>query len=69
MAVVRMAHGKVNALDTTLCGELAAQLTELERSGHRAAVLTGQGPIFSAVPTCCACATAAPVTSRSSCLP
>jgi len=43
-----MAHGKVNALDTTLCGELAAQLTELERSGHRAAVLTGQGPIFSA---------------------
>jgi enoyl-CoA hydratase len=29
-------------------GELAGQLAGLERSGHRAAVLTGQGPIFSA---------------------
>lgn len=43
-----MAHGSANALDTTLCRELAAQLAGLERSGHRAAVLTAQGPIFSA---------------------
>jgi enoyl-CoA hydratase len=48
VAVVQMAHGKANALDTTMCRELAAQLAGLERSGHRAAVLTGQGPIFSA---------------------
>jgi enoyl-CoA hydratase len=48
VAVVQMAHGKANALDTTMCRELAAQLAGLEHSGHRAAVLTGQGPIFSA---------------------
>jgi enoyl-CoA hydratase len=48
VAVVQMAHGKANALDTTLCRELAAQLAGLERSGHRAAVLSGRGPIFSA---------------------
>jgi enoyl-CoA hydratase len=48
VAVVQMAHGKANALDTALCRELAAQLAGLDRSGHRAAVLTGQGPIFSA---------------------
>jgi enoyl-CoA hydratase len=48
VAVVQMTHGRANALDTTLCRELAAQLAGLERGGHRAAVLTGQGPIFSA---------------------
>jgi enoyl-CoA hydratase len=48
VAVVRMAHGKANALDTTLCRELAAQFGELGRGGYRAAVLTGHGPIFSA---------------------
>ena len=48
VAVIQMAHGKANALDTTLCRELAAQVAGLERSGHRAAVLTGQGTIFSA---------------------
>jgi enoyl-CoA hydratase len=48
VAVVRMAHGKANALDTTLCRELVMQLGELEHGGHRAAVLTGQGPIFCA---------------------
>ncbi len=48
VAVVRMAHGKANALDTALCRELAGQLGQLDRAGHRAAVLTGQGSIFSA---------------------
>lgn len=48
VAVVQMAHGKANALDTTLCRELTARFGELERGGHRAAVLTGNGPIFSA---------------------
>ncbi|HCU97359.1 MAG TPA: enoyl-CoA hydratase/isomerase family protein, partial [Actinobacteria bacterium] len=48
VAVVQMAHGKANALDTTLCRELTARFGELERGGHRAAVLTGHGHIFSA---------------------
>ncbi len=48
VAVVRMAHGKANALDTTVCNDLVAQFGRLERDGHRAAVLTGHGPIFSA---------------------
>jgi enoyl-CoA hydratase len=48
VAVVRMAHGKANALDTALCRDLVTQLGELERGGYRAAVLTGRGPIFSA---------------------
>jgi enoyl-CoA hydratase/carnithine racemase len=48
VAVVRMAHGKANALDTTLCRDLVTQFGELERGGHRAAVLTGHGPIFCA---------------------
>jgi enoyl-CoA hydratase len=43
-----MAHGKANALDTALCRDLVARFGELERGGHRAAVLTGTGPIFSA---------------------
>jgi enoyl-CoA hydratase len=48
VAVVQMAHGKANALDTALCQDLVAQLGELERGGYRAAVLTGRGAIFSA---------------------
>jgi enoyl-CoA hydratase len=48
VAVVQMAHGKANALDTTLCRELAAKLSGLDRGGHRAVVLTGHGHIFSA---------------------
>ena len=48
VAVVRMAYGTANALDTALCLDLVAQFGGLERDGHRAAVLTGHGPIFSA---------------------
>lgn len=48
VAVVRMAHGKANALDTAMCRDLTAQFGQLERGGYRAAVLTGHGPIFSA---------------------
>jgi enoyl-CoA hydratase len=48
VAVVRMAHGQANALDTTLCRDLVAQFGELEGEGHGAAVLTGHGPVFSA---------------------
>jgi enoyl-CoA hydratase len=48
VAVLQMAHGKANALDTALCHDLVARLGEVERGGHRAVVLTGRGPIFSA---------------------
>ena len=48
VGLVRMAHGKANALDTALCRELTAQFGELERGGYLAAVLTGHGSIFSA---------------------
>jgi enoyl-CoA hydratase len=48
VAVVRMSHGPANALDTTLCRELAGTLGGLDRDGHRAVVLTGHGQIFSA---------------------
>jgi enoyl-CoA hydratase len=48
VAIVTMAHGKANVLDTTLCRDLVAQFGQLAGGGHRAAVLTGQGPIFSA---------------------
>jgi enoyl-CoA hydratase len=48
VALVTMTHGTANALDTTFCRELTGQLGGLERDGHRAAVLTGHGSIFSA---------------------
>ncbi len=48
VAVVQMAHGKANTLDTTMCRDLVACLGDLEKDGHRAVVLTGQGPMFSA---------------------
>lgn len=48
VAVIQMMHGKANAMDTALCQDLVAHLGDLERGGHRAAVLTGHGPIFSA---------------------
>lgn len=47
-AVLRMAHGKVNALDTELCRALVAALQEVEGAGHRAVVLTGTGNAFCA---------------------
>ncbi len=48
VAVVTMADGKANAMDTAMCRELTARFGELAGSGHRAAVLTGEGHIFSA---------------------
>ncbi|PRX46720.1 enoyl-CoA hydratase [Prauserella shujinwangii] len=48
VAVLRMEHGRVNALDTGLCRDLAARLEEVENSGYRAVVLTGSGGAFSA---------------------
>ena len=49
VAVVRLAHGKANALDLELCEALAATFGELGAAGGPAAVvLTGRGSIFSA---------------------
>jgi enoyl-CoA hydratase len=47
-AVLKLAHGKANALDTPLMLELADALREVERSDAGALVLTGQGTVFSA---------------------
>jgi enoyl-CoA hydratase len=48
VGVLRMEHGKVQALDTELCRALAAAVRQLMVSGARAAVLTGTGGSFSA---------------------
>lgn len=48
VAVVRLDHGKVHALDDTLLAELVDRLDAVERSGARAVVLTASGRVFSA---------------------
>ncbi len=49
IAIVKLAHGKANALDIELCEAVAAQFDRLrDDSGIRATVLTGQGSMFSA---------------------
>jgi enoyl-CoA hydratase len=48
IAVVRMNHGKANALDIEFCDALAAQFEALREAEARAVVLTGQGAMFSA---------------------
>src|SRR3990172_6187756 len=48
VAVLRMEHGKVNAIDVELFTELKEQLEAVERSEAVAAVLAGTGKAFSA---------------------
>jgi enoyl-CoA hydratase len=49
VTVLRMAHGKANALDLEFCEALTAQLDECDRSPSTSAlVLTGSGRMFSA---------------------
>jgi enoyl-CoA hydratase len=49
VAVLRMDHGKANALDVELVTALADELQQIEQAGsHIAVVLTGGGVIFSA---------------------
>ncbi|MFC4003071.1 enoyl-CoA hydratase/isomerase family protein [Prauserella oleivorans] len=48
VAVVRLAHGKANALDTELCERLLGVLDDVLRAGHPAVVLTGTAGVFSA---------------------
>lgn len=47
IVVLRMQHGKANALDTELCTELTNTLQDIGSLGN-AVVLTGQGKMFSA---------------------
>ena len=48
IAVMRMNHGKANALDIELCDGLAAQFEACRDTEIQAIVLTGQGGMFSA---------------------
>lgn len=48
VAVVRLARGKVNALDVELLQAITDTFVELDRSAHTAVVLTGAGRAFSA---------------------
>ncbi len=49
VAVLRLEHGKANALDVELVAALTDHLHDVERSNrHKAAVLTGTGSIFCA---------------------
>ncbi len=48
VAVVRLAHGPVNALDLELVTAITETFTELAASPHRAIVFTGAGRAFSA---------------------
>jgi enoyl-CoA hydratase len=48
VAVVRLAHGKVNALDIELLEAITETFTAVSSDDTRAVVLTGTGPAFSA---------------------
>ncbi len=48
IAILRMAHGKANAMSTEFCRGLTARLDELRTTPARAVILTGTGRIFSA---------------------
>lgn len=48
IAVVRFAHGKVNALDVELCEAVVNEIAAVAASTARAVVLTGTGSAFSA---------------------
>ena len=48
IAVLRLAHGKVSALDVDLCQALVRELGEIAASDARALVVTGTGSAFSA---------------------
>lgn len=48
IAILRLTHGPVNALDGPMFAALVDALDEVERSGSAAAVITGTGAAFSA---------------------
>jgi enoyl-CoA hydratase len=48
VAVIRLAHGKVHALDAEFCDALVAELARVRGGAARALVITGTGSTFSA---------------------
>jgi enoyl-CoA hydratase len=48
VAILRLAHGKVSALDAELCATLGGEIVSLAAGPSTALVLTGSGPAFSA---------------------
>jgi enoyl-CoA hydratase len=48
IAIVTLAHGKANAMDTEFCAAVTGAFVKLRGSPARAVVLTGEGGIFSA---------------------
>jgi enoyl-CoA hydratase len=48
IAIVTLAHGKANAMDTEFCAAVTKAFAKLKTSKARAVVLTGQGGMFSA---------------------
>jgi enoyl-CoA hydratase len=48
LAILRLAHGKVSALDVDLCTAIVDGLRELEGGSARAVIVTGTGAAFSA---------------------
>jgi enoyl-CoA hydratase len=47
VAILKMHHGKANAMDAALCDGIMKRLEQLRTSDAQAVVLTGQGNIFS----------------------
>jgi enoyl-CoA hydratase len=48
IAIVKIVHGKANALDIELCEAIAAQFEALRVADTKAVILTGNGQMFSA---------------------
>jgi len=48
VAILRIEHGKANAIDSELCSEIISSLESVESSAATGVVLTGSGSIFSA---------------------
>jgi enoyl-CoA hydratase len=48
IAVLRMAHGKVSALDVEFCDALVDAINDVARGSRRALIITGTGSTFSA---------------------
>ena len=48
VAILKMTHGKANAMDLALCEAMVKRLDQVLSSSARAVVITGQGNIFSA---------------------
>jgi enoyl-CoA hydratase len=48
VAVIRLSHGKVSALDAEFCGALVRELDDIAAGAAKAVIITGTGSAFSA---------------------